>query len=247
MTAAAALPRSVAAPDALAPDGRLVLFDIDGTLLSSGRAARTAFVEALVSVFGTAGDVDGYRFEGRLDPVIVTELMTDAGVPADVVETRRDAALTLYLDLLENALAFQRPTLKPGAQALVEEVAASPRAVAALLTGNVERGARVKLSAAGLWHHFTFGVWGDEAPLRTGLGPIALARAEAVTGRRFAGPSCVVVGDSRHDVACGKAIGARVVAVATGRTPVEELRDAGADAVFHDFSDLERAKEAILG
>jgi phosphoglycolate phosphatase len=226
---------------------RLVLFDIDGTILSSGRTARAAFSAALVDVFGTAGDIDGYAFEGRLDPVIVTDLMREQGFEDAVIAARRDRALSLYLDRLEEMFRREKPTLKPGIVPLLEEIAADTSVLPALLTGNVERGARLKLEAAGLWHHFAFGVWGDDAPRREELGPVALARARELLGLSFTGPDCVVVGDSRHDVSCGLALGARVVAVATGRTPAAELAKAGATVVIQDFSDLSAAKEAILG
>ena len=160
---------------------------------------------------------------------------------------RRGEALRLYLDRLEEALAREKPLLKPGVGPLLQDISGSAGAVSALLTGNVERGARIKLQAAGLWHHFAFGVWGDEASRREELGPVALARAESLLGRKFEGPECVVVGDSRQDVACGLAFGARVVAVATGKTSAEDLRRAGATVVLPDFSDLERSREAILG
>ena len=225
---------------------RLVLFDIDGTLLSSGRRGLDAFSEALRRTFGTEGDLASYRFEGKLDPVIVLELMRGAGFPDDVILERRPAALSLYLDLLEETLAVDPPALKPGVADLVARVTASPEVVSALLTGNVQRGARIKLTAAGLWHRFLFGVFGDEAPRRVDLGPIALARALERTGRTFSASETVVVGDARADVECGRAIGARVVAVATGRTSVEELRAAGADIVLSSFADVESACEAIL-
>ncbi len=225
---------------------RLVLFDVDGTLLSSGRRGLTAFGEALRRTFGTEGDLASYRFEGKLDPVIVSDLMTGAGVPADLVAARRPAALELYLDLLEEALAAEPPVLKPGAAEVVARVAATASVVPALLTGNMPRGARIKLSAAGLWEHFRFGVFGDEARRRVELGPIALARALETTGRPFSPSETVVVGDARADVECGRALGARVVAVATGRTSVAELRDAGADVVFETFADVASACEAIL-
>ena len=225
---------------------RLVLFDVDGTLLSSGRCGLDAFSEALRRTFGTEGNLSSYRFEGKLDPVIVADLMRDAGIPEDVVAARRPAALSLYLDLLEEALASQPPALKPGVAELVARVSSSPEAVSALLTGNVRRGARIKLSAAGLWDHFRFGVFGDEAPRRVDLGPIALSRALELTGREFSPAETVVVGDARADVECGRAIGARVVAVATGRTTADELRDAGADVVFTSFADVASACEAIL-
>ena len=226
---------------------RLLLFDVDGTLLSSGPAARDAFVSALLEVFGARPAVETYAFEGKLDPVIVAELMREAGVPDDDIRKGLTRALSLYLDRLEAALATEKPRLKPGVERLLDAVCQAPEAVPALLTGNVERGARIKLSAAGLWHRFRFGVFGDEAERREELGALALARVRAATGRSFVGAECVVVGDSRQDVACGKAIGARVVAVATGKTAATELRAAGADVVLSDFSDLAAASEAILG
>jgi len=226
---------------------RLVLFDVDGTLLSAGPSARTAFQTALEDVFGTSGDIDGYAFEGRLDPLIVTDLMRAAGVPDATIALRRGDALALYLDRLEASLRTRAPVLKPGVLQLLDALEKVPGLVPALLTGNVERGARVKLSAAGLWHRFVFGVWGDEAACREELGPIALEKARPATGLAFTGSECVVVGDSRHDVACGLAIGARAIAVATGRTALPALEAAGAHVVLADLSDTQRALEAILG
>lgn len=225
---------------------RLVLFDVDGTILSSGRRGLDSFSEALRRTYGTEGDMASFRFEGKLDPVIVVELMREAGIPEDVVLSRRPAALSLYLDLLEEALSHDPPTLKPGVADLVERVSSSPLAVTALLTGNVRRGARIKLTAAGLWDRFRFGVFGDEAARRVELGPIALARAFEATGRAYAPEETVIVGDARADVECARALGARVVAVATGRTSAEELRAAGADTVFTSFADVTSAFEAIL-
>ncbi len=229
------------------PRRRLLLFDVDGTLLSPGPGARLAFAGALEEVFGTHGAMETYAFDGKLDPLIFVELMRDAGIAEPVIFERLPRALGLYLDRLEAALALDGPPLKPRVAELLERVSEVQGAVLALLTGNVERGARIKLSAAGLWHHFRFGAFGDEAARREDLGPVALARAREATGIDFAGRDCVIIGDSRHDVACGKVIGARTVAVATGRTSPEELRAAGADVVLSDFGDLDAASEAILG
>ena len=223
---------------------RLVLFDIDGTLLSGGRGARDAFAGALVEVFGTCGDVEGFAFEGKLDPMIVRELLRAAGIPEETIGRRLSDALALYLDRLEAALALQRPALKPGVAAVLDGVAGEG-AVAALLTGNVERGARIKLSAVGLWEKFAFGAFGDEAPRREDLGPVALEKARRLFP--FDGSDCVVVGDAPQDVACALALGARIVAVATGKTPAWALAQAGAHVVLPDLADTTRALEAILG
>jgi phosphoglycolate phosphatase-like HAD superfamily hydrolase len=225
---------------------RLVLFDIDGTLLSGGRAARSVFAGALTEVFGTCGDVETFAFEGKLDPMIVKELLLAAGVPEETVLRRRGDALALYLDRLEAALATERPVLKPGVAAVLDGVARDGAAVSALLTGNVERGARIKLSAVDLWDRFAFGAFGDEAARREDLGPIALVKARRL-GHTFTGVDCVVVGDAPQDVACARALGARIVAVATGKTPADSLAKAGATLVLADLSNTSRALEAILG
>jgi phosphoglycolate phosphatase-like HAD superfamily hydrolase len=225
---------------------RLLLFDVDGTLLSPGPGARRVFAESLVEVFGTCGDLDGYRFEGKLDPVIVAELMLAAGSEDSVVARDARRALDRYVWRLEEALAEERPVLKPGVLPLLDAIEARGDAVLSLLTGNVERGARAKLSAVGIWSRFRFGAWGDERPLRTELGPVALARAREVTGIAFSPADTVVVGDALSDVACGRALGARVVAVATGRTTAADLASAGADVVLTSFADLPAACEAIL-
>ena len=229
-----------------APRRRLVLFDIDGTLLSGGRAARTVFAAALNEVFGTCGDIETFAFEGKLDPMIVRELLLAAGVPEETVRRRHSDALAIYLDRLEAALAAERPVLKPGVTAILDGIARDGAAVRALLTGNVERGARIKLSAVGLWDRFAFGAFGDEASRREDLGPIALEKARRL-GLSFSGADCVVVGDAPQDVACALALGARMVAVATGRTPPRSLAAAGAHVVLPDLADTSRALEAILG
>ena len=180
--------------------------------------------------------------------MIVRELLLAAGVPEETVLRRRADALALYLDRLEAALAVERPVLKPGVAEVLDGVAraGAGAVVSALLTGNVERGARIKLSAVGLWHRFAFGAFGDEASRREDLGPVALDKARRL-GLSFSGADCVVVGDAPQDVACALALGARIVAVATGKTPAARLAAAGAHVVLPDFSDTSRALEAILG
>ena len=142
--------------------------------------------------------------------------MRSAGVSDETIAARRADALALYLDRLEAALRERPPVLKPGVLALLDALENVPGLVLALLTGNVERGARLKLSYAGIWHRFRFGVWGDDGSCRDALGPVALTRAGPATGLTFAGSECVVVGDSRHDVACGLSLGARAWPSARG-------------------------------
>lgn len=203
------------------------------------------FASALTEVFGTCGDIDAFRFEGKLDPIIIEELLLAAGIDAETVRSRRPEALARYLDRLESILETARPVLNPGVAAVLDAVASDPENVLALLTGNVERGAKIKLSAVGLWDRFAFGAFGDEAARREDLGRVALEKARRL-GHDFAGSDCVVVGDAPQDIACARALGARIVAVATGKTSAEALARAGAGVVLSDFSDTSRALEVLL-
>jgi phosphoglycolate phosphatase-like HAD superfamily hydrolase len=225
---------------------RLVLFDVDGTLISSGRAARESILAALSAVLGWEGSADGNDFSGKTDPQILRELAVDAVGPARFDATL-PAVLDRYVDELGRRLRPDAVVPKPGVAALLERLARDPRVTLGLLTGNIERGARMKLEPPGFNRYFPFGAFGDDSADRYCLPAVAVARARERTGREFSGPSVVIVGDSIHDVACGRSLGARAIAVATGPTPAEKLAAARPDLLFPDFEDVERAAEAILG
>jgi len=214
---------------------RLVLLDIDGTLLECGRQTRPFFAAALREVFGTEGDVDAYDFAGRTDPGIAIDLMTAAGVPRDEVIAALPRLRDHYLARLAGSLDAAGMRLLPGVRPLLERLAARADVALGLLTGNWEGGARIKLSRLGIDGFFRFGAYGCDGIDRDELPPVALARAERATGRRFAPHEALIVGDSRHDVACARAHGIPSLAVATGRTPAAALREAGADWVVPDL------------
>jgi phosphoglycolate phosphatase-like HAD superfamily hydrolase len=214
---------------------KLVLFDIDGTLLDCGPQVRPIFASALVEVFGTAGDVDGYNFAGRTDPWIVLDLMTAAGVPEGEAREKLPRMRELYLERLSGVLDRQGMRLLPGVEETLEKLAARDDVVLALLTGNWEPGARAKLSRFDLNRFFDFGAFGCDGVDRSDLPPVALDRAEQAVGRRFQPADALIVGDSIHDVSCARAHGIPCLAVATGRTPPEALRQAGADWVVPDL------------
>ncbi len=220
---------------------KLVLFDIDGTLLICGPQVRPLFASALTEVFGTAGHVDGYDFAGRTDPRIVIDLITGAGVPEADVRAGLPRVRDLYLERLERSLERQGMELLPGVEELLERLAARDDVVLALLTGNWERGARTKLSRFDLNHFFPFGAFGCDGIDRSDLPPVALARAEKSIGRTFQPTETLIVGDSVHDVGCARAHGIPVLAVATGRTPATALREAGADWLIPDLREAGRA------
>ncbi len=228
---------------------RLILFDIDGTLLWTAGAGRRAIHRALLDEMGTAGPIEGYRFDGKTDPQIVRELMELAGHPDAGSETRVSAVCRRYVELLTAELEKPTQTTKlyPGIKELLaalEPYEADGRALVGLLTGNVEHGAALKLRSAGLeFARFTVGAFGSDSHHRPDLPAVAAQRAATRTGRRFSGSDIVIVGDTPDDVACCRPMGARSVGVATGFYDVAALRAAGATHVFPDLGDT----QAVLG
>lgn len=214
---------------------RLVLFDVDGTLVSCGRQVRPLFARALAEVYGTAGELDGYDFAGKTDTGIVWDLMTAAGVGEQAVAEGLPRARELYLEALGAGLRRERMRLLPGVLDLLERLLRRRGISVGLLTGNWERGARIKLSRFDLNRFFPFGAFGDGERERRALPPLALDRAARFAGVRFAPAETLVVGDSLLDVACARAHGMSVLAVATGTTRGEELEAAGADWVVPDL------------
>lgn len=228
---------------------KLVLFDIDGTLLLSAGAGRRSIFAAVAGHIGSADALRSIRFDGKTDPQIVGELLAGAG-HADASDTDRiTALLERYVAHLEEDLTFNGhlSRIMPGIPALLDALEADSGVLLGLLTGNVVRGAQLKLTAAGLDpNRFRIGAYGSDHPDRPALPPIAALRAEAWFGRRPSGREVVIIGDTPADVHCAASIGARTIGVATGGYGVPELTAAGADAVFADLSDTARAVEAIL-
>jgi phosphoglycolate phosphatase len=227
---------------------RLVLFDIDGTILLTAGAGRRAITAALAEQVGDRTAFERIRFDGKTDPQIVTELLAAAGDPVPHDGHRIRAVCERYVALLEQELATTTGTrLMPGFPEILDRLERSNGVVLGLLTGNLERGAALKLRAAGLDPaRFKVGAYGSDAAHRPDLPPIAARRAEPFFGRAPAGAEVVIIGDTPADVACGAGIGARAVAVATGAYSVEQLTACGAHAVFADLGDTDRVLHAIL-
>ena len=223
----------------------LLLFDIDGTLTRGG-PARTAFAHALERTFGAAGPVFDHDFSGKTDPLITRELLTEAGLPPRDIEAGMPRFCRYYVTELEARIGAHPVTALPGARSLIGTLTGRVDVFLGLVTGNLEGGARLKLRSAGLWDHFPVGAFGSDHEDRNELPAIALRRAAAHWGRAFHGEETVVVGDTPLDVACGRAVGAATVGVATGHYSVAELKAAGADRVLPDFADVEAALETIV-
>jgi phosphoglycolate phosphatase len=225
---------------------RLILFDIDGTLLSARGAGRLAVGRALSTVYGATGPLERYDFRGKTDPQIVFDLMGAAGREADDIRRSLDRFYDEYIGELETLLADgTRVQVMPGVGELVPALAARNDALVGLLTGNIERGAHVKLRSTGLLPLFSVGAYGSDDADRRRLPSIACARARALTGRRFPFESVTIVGDTPLDIDCARACGARVVAVATGHHAAEELSACVPDLLFDDFTDVASVLRAL--
>jgi phosphoglycolate phosphatase len=229
------------------PDKLLILFDIDGTLLSAGGVFRKALAEALQASFGRTGPIEAFDFSGMTDPQIVRGLMRAEGLTEQAIDNGMVEALARYeaglLPLLDHASVMA----KPGAVALVDRLASDPRATLGLLTGNLEPCARAKLSPLGLNPFFAFGAFGSDHEQRSRLPAIAVERALRATGRAFAGKQIVIVGDSVEDVRCGQSLGVRSIAVASGKTAFSTLAGERPDVLLRSFADTEDAYRAIIG
>lgn len=223
-------------PDAPLPEVKqLLLFDIDGTLLTSGGAGEAALRGALEDRFGIRDDLADIEIAGRTDSGIARAILERHGI--DPTPEHVSAFLDGYLNRLPHELPARPGRLLPGIVALLDALRREPRIVLALLTGNVERGARIKLNHYGVWEYFEFGAFADDHHDRNRLGPFARARAEERHGIRFDPASIWVIGDTPRDIECGRAIGARTVAIATGGSPLAELREHAPDFLFEDLSD----------
>lgn len=216
---------------------RLWLFDIDGTLVDTGGAGMRALQEAAVECFGGEGP--------PLDLAGSTDLGVLAGIFAHFGRAHRKEEELLFFSTYLRRLEWQLEhgghpgRVLPGAANLLEKLAAVPEVSVGLLTGNVADGAAVKMRHYGLLHHFAFGAYGCDHADRNQLGPVALERASMHAGRDFSAEEALVIGDTPKDIACARAMGARCLAVATGKFSAEQLRVCGADMVVQGLDDPE--------
>lgn len=223
---------------------RLLLFDIDGTLLLCGPRVRDWIRAALSDTFGRPVESNDYAYAGKTDDRIFRELAVRGGVPREEVELGLPEARRRYLELLEERLDPAEMTLMPGVPSRLEELHQTAGVTLALLTGNWEPGARIRLARFDLNRFFAFGAFSEGQIDRADLVPVALSRAAAANeGLAYARHEVLIIGDSILDVACARAHGIPCLAVATGHATPEELAAAGADRVCHNL----QICEALLG
>jgi phosphoglycolate phosphatase len=228
---------------------RLVLFDIDGTLLLTAGAGRRAITAALTEEVDHPSAFAGIRFDGKTDPQIVAEMLAAAGQTESRDSERVRRLCQRYLGLLARELErpTTRTTLMPGVESLLDRLEAQPGALLGLLTGNLAEGAALKLRSGGIDPaRFRVGAFGSDSAHRSELPEIAARRAEPFFGRVPRASEVVIIGDTPADIYCGEHISARAVAVATGAYSVADLAACGPHAVFENLSDTERVLEAIL-
>lgn len=221
---------------------RLLLFDVDNTLLYSGGAGSLSMALAFHDMFGIEDAFKGVEFSGRTDRYILTEAMRLHGVDG-TYEDVEDAFLERYFNYLPDKLHERDGSLKPGFPELLEALSGQQGLRLGLATGNFSGSARIKLEHFKIDHYFEGGGFGEESEDRAALVGNAMARlADGLSP-----VDVLVIGDTPHDITSAKANGATAVGVATGSNPVDELHDAGADLLFEDFSDWRDAARHLSG
>jgi phosphoglycolate phosphatase len=222
---------------------RLLLFDIDGTLIHSGGAGMEALKRALKERFRIEDDLHDIEIAGMTDSGIVTSILNKHKIPANAENVT--AFLDSYVHFLSDELPRRKGNLLPGVLELLKKLKMRKDVVLGLLTGNVSRGAQLKLDHYGVWHFFEFGAFADDHHDRNQLGPFARARAREKHGREFSGSEIDVIGDTPRDIECGKTLGARTIAVATGNCSREKLAEHDPDILIDDFSDVDRLIDTL--
>jgi phosphoglycolate phosphatase-like HAD superfamily hydrolase len=213
----------------------LLLWDIDGTLITSGGASLRALRHALNNVFGIAVFPEGIEYAGCTDRWIIRQIFARCKLPEN--EANFCNYMASYLEALPEEMAKPGARVLPGVRALLEAAPARGTVAQGLLTGNSRRAAEIKLCRHGLWHHFPFGAFGDDSEKRDDLGRHGLRRARETHGIEFAPAQVWVIGDTPHDIRCARAIGANSLAVATGGHSVAELAAHEPTAILPDLVD----------
>jgi phosphoglycolate phosphatase len=230
----------------VSPDVRLILFDIDGTLISARGVGRRAIARALREVYGTHGSIDAYDTRGKTDPRIVVDVLQAAGLSAPAIQAGLEACFAAYARELTALIGTgECVQIMPGMATVVRALQARDDVVVGLLTGNIAAGAELKLRPTGLWPCFRVGAFGSDHIDRRQLPAVARARLREGLGCDVPFERVTIIGDTPHDIDCARACGAVAVAVATGLYPREELAAHLPDLLFDDFADVERVVAAL--
>jgi phosphoglycolate phosphatase-like HAD superfamily hydrolase len=224
---------------------KLLLFDIDGTLLHANGTGRTAVERALSDLCGSPISTEGVVFSGKTDPQIMREILEANGV--ERTPSLIDDALSVYEATAHATFDPDTVDRLPGTAHLLDRLASLGTLYLGLLTGNIESMAYKKLTAVALDHHFAFGAFGSDHADRRRLPSVAVQRAQHHTGHTFREGDVAIIGDTEHDIHCGQGIGAFSVAVCTGRFTRHELAPHEPDVLLDDLSDADAFISAVLG
>jgi phosphoglycolate phosphatase-like HAD superfamily hydrolase len=222
---------------------RLLLWDIDSTLITSGGGGDRSLRRAVQERFGGEDDLRDIEIAGRTDRHIARSILRKYNVDPNDENVRE--FLDVYLGFLRELLPGLNGRVLPGVKEILDRMKPNPDRVLALLTGNLEAGAKLKLQRYGLWDYFEFGAFADDHHDRNELGAFARRRAAEKHGHEFDVARVDVIGDTGHDIACGKIFGARTVAVATGSWSRERLAECDPDFLFDDLSDVDEVLRVL--
>lgn len=226
---------------------KLLLFDIDGTLIRSNGAGRETLAFALAQVFGTSGPLDTYHMSGKTDPRIILDLMTAVGVEAPEIEKHLPYLYQLMAQKGQEIFPLREMKVCPGVPALLSGLHQNPAVLLGLLTGNAFTTAPMKLRAAGIDPAlFKVGVYGSDALDRNQLPAIGIKRANLLTGMEFNGYNTTIIGDTPADILCARAGKATAVAVASGWHSPATLAKYQPDHLFENLADTETVISTLL-
>ncbi|MEI7823678.1 MAG: HAD hydrolase-like protein [Chlorobiaceae bacterium] len=203
---------------------KLVLFDIDGTLLTMSAINRSVLVDALKEVYGTAGSAGTHNFAGKMDSNIIYEVLQSAGLDPVEIAGKFEQAKTTYIEMFRTQAKPSDVLLMEGIRELLQQLSERPELMLGLLTGNFEASGRHKLLLPEINHYFPFGAFADDAPSRNELPAVAVEKARQLTGINFFNRDIIIIGDTEHDIACARVLNAKSIAVATGTYSREELK-----------------------
>ncbi len=225
---------------------KAVLFDIDGTILNCNKAGKHSLIQSCLDVFGTIGKMEMVDFQGKTDPLILTESLSAMGFSDEIIKNGTEKLKEKYFSHLEEKIGKYDTVVLPGIPELLKAISLNENIILGVLTGNFRRSAEIKLKAAGVKEYFAFGAFGDDAPSRNDLPPIAKKRISELYGIEINFEDIFIIGDTVYDIECAKKSGAVSISVGTGWADKEKLFSYQPDYFFEDLSDTEKVLSIFL-